>query len=300
MKGRENKCIIQAVFSRLDCELFDPRPVCFLGNFIKQDPLNCFQIEMLPYKLCNTTGFWQDRDYDVEEACHSNYVEKDNLFKNTFCRVCNPPLNTLPVIGSCNATGMWDLYDADLMSACFHYGENPASFPYKNVFCYACNTLSNRGINSGIFVDTNAVENTKVTTGMVFLTILTIKTYNDKYFHLIQSKITPTKVENQMESLEGNYYKGRNFPNATHLIYTSAAIQSYSSSCNGSMPVIDSFNQACRCDAGCLLTNECCEEFSLKYPSMCLNEQIPSWKTLRTNNSSGFQGYKVTQLFHEQ
>lgn len=58
MKGRENKCIIQAVFSRLDCELFNPRPVCFLGNFIKQDPLNCFQIEMLPYKLCNTTGFW--------------------------------------------------------------------------------------------------------------------------------------------------------------------------------------------------------------------------------------------------
>lgn len=90
---------------------------------------------------CNVTGTWKKYDKDINFAC--NTFENDfKFYKNIFCYLCNPPevLDHTSVITECNITGKWKHYNKTMVDACYHGDATVALYPFKNIYCYVCNT----------------------------------------------------------------------------------------------------------------------------------------------------------------
>jgi hypothetical protein len=90
---------------------------------------------------CNVTGTWKRYDKDINFAC--NTFENDlKFYKNIFCYLCNPPdvLDQTSVIAECNITGKWNHYSKTMVDACYHGDTTVALYPFKNIYCYVCNT----------------------------------------------------------------------------------------------------------------------------------------------------------------
>lgn len=90
---------------------------------------------------CNVSGTWKKYDADLDYACQI-YENRFNFFKNVFCQLCNPPndLATDDVISKCNATGLWEDSNTDLEKACLNNIYSPLTAPFKNIYCYLCNS----------------------------------------------------------------------------------------------------------------------------------------------------------------
>ncbi|XP_061198098.1 uncharacterized protein LOC133206182 isoform X2 [Saccostrea echinata] len=88
-KGRENRCNILS---------YPPHEE--INYRCRQD----VQVRV-NFDSCNKTGSWKTFDYNIQRACESRYINKDKMFKNMFCKICNPPVYTENVIGRCNVTG---------------------------------------------------------------------------------------------------------------------------------------------------------------------------------------------------
>ena len=90
---------------------------------------------------CNVTGTWKKYDSDIDFACKT-FDNDFKFYKNIFCYLCNPPdvLNETAVIECCNVTGKWIHYNKRIVDACFHGDATVASYPFKNIYCYVCNT----------------------------------------------------------------------------------------------------------------------------------------------------------------
>ncbi|XP_063447759.1 uncharacterized protein LOC134727312 [Mytilus trossulus] len=91
-------------------------------------------------KTCNVTGTLDNYDKDIDFACQT----LNNPFppyKSIFCHMCNPPEKTsAKQITSCNETGLWTTYAKDIEKACNDNVNVATTFPYKNIYCYICNT----------------------------------------------------------------------------------------------------------------------------------------------------------------
>lgn len=90
---------------------------------------------------CNKTGLWKTFDSDVSWACNSLHTP-DEMYRETFCTICNPRMNVPSIRKGCNITKAWDLLDYNIKSACSVFPEVTATFPYKNQFCKYCNSPS--------------------------------------------------------------------------------------------------------------------------------------------------------------
>lgn len=90
---------------------------------------------------CNVSGTWKKYDSDIDFACRT-FDNDFKFYKNIFCYLCNPPdvLDETSVIGHCNVTGKWKHYNKIIVDACFHGDATVASYPFKNIYCYVCNT----------------------------------------------------------------------------------------------------------------------------------------------------------------
>lgn len=90
---------------------------------------------------CNVTGTWTRYNKNIDYACntlHNSFPP----YKNIFCFICNPPTKDpeVTVALSCNVTGMWNQYDSEIENACISGKFSDATYPYKNIYCYICNT----------------------------------------------------------------------------------------------------------------------------------------------------------------
>ncbi|XP_062567655.1 uncharacterized protein LOC134229889 [Saccostrea cucullata] len=115
--------------------------------------------EKVYFDSCNKTGSWKIFDSHIKRSCESRYINNDKMYKNMFCKICNPPIYTENVIGRCNVTGMYDDYNPTQERACLNNDANQGSLPYKNVFCLSCNKPSQFNSN---FLDVSAEIKTKI------------------------------------------------------------------------------------------------------------------------------------------
>lgn len=55
--------------------------------------------------------------------------------------MCNPfQKSNLLEVSTCNKTGLWKIKDKDIENACLNDGMIEATHPYRNIYCYICNT----------------------------------------------------------------------------------------------------------------------------------------------------------------
>ena len=140
----DRKCILQAYIPERDLPIKVNPEICY--ESISQETKRL-------YIKCNETGLWQKYDPSLQYACESKYHMEYRVFKNIFCYMCNPSMHKdYDIIDQCNVTGQWDSFDEDLRKACTELPENQATTPFKNIFCYLCNTKINK---SGLFEDAN-------------------------------------------------------------------------------------------------------------------------------------------------
>lgn len=90
---------------------------------------------------CNKTGLWKTYDSDVSWACNSLHLPNE-IYRDQFCKICNPVRNFPSIRKACNITKVWDLLDYNIKTACSVFPEVTTAFPYKNKFCIYCNSES--------------------------------------------------------------------------------------------------------------------------------------------------------------
>ncbi|CAG2206404.1 unnamed protein product [Mytilus edulis] len=121
-KALKNNCIISFVPSK---KMYNNVKTCTGHTFIE---------------ACNVTGTLDNYDRDIDFACQT-LTNPFPPYKNIFCHMCNPPEKTSErQITSCNETGLWTTYARDIEKACNAYVNVATTFPYKNIYCYICNT----------------------------------------------------------------------------------------------------------------------------------------------------------------
>ncbi|XP_062578190.1 uncharacterized protein LOC134240106 [Saccostrea cucullata] len=82
---------------------------------------------------CNVSGSWLHYDDQIQSACQSGYEGHYGMFKNIFCKICNPPkFEEKVLITSCAHSSIFE-------DTCLNLPLLQASFPYKNYFCFVCN-----------------------------------------------------------------------------------------------------------------------------------------------------------------
>lgn len=99
-------------------------------------------VKKMPVKYLVPSTCPDDADPDIAMACKSSYFLPFRLHKNVFCYICNLPKQN-PSINSCNYTGHWDADDSSIKHACSDGGTSPMTHPYKNFYCFLCNTVTN-------------------------------------------------------------------------------------------------------------------------------------------------------------
>ena len=113
--------------------LFVP-PDSITSRVIRIQPLNFIQVS------CPI-----DIDEDIKLACFGSYVRPYRNFKNIFCYVCDFYTHFSPKFGknlidTCKRE--FD-YSNDFLSIEHACSENPptvVTYPFKNIYCYICNT----------------------------------------------------------------------------------------------------------------------------------------------------------------
>ncbi|XP_052687428.1 uncharacterized protein LOC128166357 [Crassostrea angulata] len=236
---------------------------------------NCYHLQGFHFDSCNKTGFWKKKDNDLLYACESMYVNNDTLFKNPFCRMCNPTFFEGDIITQCNVTGMWNDFDRNIKQACSRFGFNEGTFPFKNIFCRICNAPDNFKYN---YVDASAKISTKV-----FLTFnkkdlyhmsIIINNFSKEYFKLVTNKI-PKSEHRMKQKTPGIILNNNQTLNVTELIYKSFSFKKYVKVCNshGIPKNLSNLFISCTCNPSCFHHNDCCEDFALQYPAECIHSK---------------------------
>lgn len=123
------------------CDILYLSPVTYLDNC--QDNENVIS-------TCNVSGTWMKYDEQIDKACQSSYaycIGVFDIFKNIFCSMCNPPKFEKSLISQdCgNSTSVYK-------NMCSTFPVSEASSPYKNFFCFLCDSDGNHSI---FFTDVN-------------------------------------------------------------------------------------------------------------------------------------------------
>ncbi|XP_062567666.1 uncharacterized protein LOC134229899 [Saccostrea cucullata] len=268
---------------------------CNILSYPPQEEINykCTQDMQVQvhFDSCNKTGSWKTFDYDIKRGCESRYINKDKMYKNMFCKICNPPIYTENVIGRCNVTGKWDEYDPTHEGACLSNDTNPGSIPYKNVFCFSCNKPVRFKSN---FLDVDAeiktkigdITNTEVST--TFHYEINIFNFDEDFF---QTKINGEQADFKERSNETTKDAVTQSPNITNLVFKRISLEGNMNTCgNYGIPnLFSSFESDCSCDPKCIFTDglygsqRCCADVPLRNPSVCLSEKKLSRKEAQRN-----------------
>ncbi|CAC5392342.1 unnamed protein product [Mytilus coruscus] len=95
---------------------------------------------------CNNSGLWPEFDLDIKLACEQlSYVDlrmvddNNELFKNMFCSICNPPYFDEEMITNCSISDSCPIISENRATGCRVFPKVVNHLPYKNGFCYMCN-----------------------------------------------------------------------------------------------------------------------------------------------------------------
>ena len=260
---------------------------CIIQYALNDDEkaFNCNQLQKYHFDSCNVTGFWKRKDDVILHACESNYVnfEKYALYKNTFCRICNPTFYKGEAIARCNVTEMWDFYDETIQQACIDFDLNEGSLPYKNVFCRQCNLPKKMKQN---FADASATVNTEVlstTTGSdIYYTYINMKRFLLRHLESVENKVPEFEKKSKPRTLD-TIRRDNKILNVSHLIYKGVAIEGSGKACenHGIPESLATLLKQCSCEPSCFYYNDCCEDFELQYPTVCVQDKRLSGEKFR-------------------
>ncbi|XP_052687425.1 uncharacterized protein LOC128166354 [Crassostrea angulata] len=249
--GIKNRCVMQ------------------FASLKNKNVFGCYYLQY-HFDSCNKTGFWKTGDTDVLHACESLYVNNDTLFKNSFCRMCNPTFYKGDVISQCNVTGRWNLFDKKIKDACSHFELNEGTLPFKNIFCRICNTpetLENTFMDASAEISTKVLYNSYNTT--VYYLSIKMNKFLKEHFNFVKSTIP--KFKHKLKRKSFSYLN----INITDLIYKSLSLKKYVRVCQ-SFGIPRRFFYLflpCTCEPSCFQHGDCCEDFALKYPTKCIHSK---------------------------
>ncbi|CAG2212532.1 unnamed protein product [Mytilus edulis] len=225
-------------------------------------------------KTCNVTGSWLTYNKDIERAC-LHYNNRFLDFKNVFCYICNPPVKVEEVITGCNITRKLFWYEdyQNFQTACEVLGETTATYPFKNSFCYLCNSVPNRAEIDGrrvlMYFDAAASIEEKVVDGKYFEYILEIEYFDDEY---MDSYLKTQAYRSSETQLMTNHRV-----NLTEIYTHYYAMTGNGHFCvNVSTHVIADERHNCGCSDGCHFDFEkpCCIDADFKYSTSCINSYL--------------------------
>ncbi|XP_078315118.1 uncharacterized protein LOC111129804 isoform X2 [Crassostrea virginica] len=252
---------------------------CALVFYPRQDLQVIQQRDLtLEYRArCNVTGTWAEFNPDVQMACESSYDLTYRFYTNIFCAMCNPiELKTHRVISSCNVTGEWREYDASLEQACIDNPGFQMTQPYKNVFCFLCNSRGNAG---RIYLDMYSYNDVKLTTREFISNFKTyiykfnrIAFHNDFLHDEIKMRVERNRTTEQY--VPGVMTINEKQINITHLLMKSLSI-SPAPICDKTLipPLARNYTlDNCQCNPQCMMEKpcECCLDVALSWPTTCV------------------------------
>lgn len=208
---------------------------------------------------CNVSGTWALYDETIEWGC-LNFDSYYRVYKNVFCYMCNPPIETKPPISNCNVTGYWTILDAEMIEACENLGHTPTTFPFKNVFCFSCN------------IDKNGHE--FLDAGQTYIS----ESFDEGYFdYVLAIKYFPknsfaTDLYNLSEALKDTVTE----PSKPEIYEQYYAMTGNEHLCGNTSQWNMSSNRitdnSCSCDDLCHFNRiyPCCVDASLRYSTSCI------------------------------
>ena len=226
---------------------------------------------------CNVTGTWTEFNPDVQMACESSYDLTYRFYTNIFCAMCNPiELKAHHVISSCNVTGEWREYDESLEQACIDNPGFQMTQPYKNVFCFLCNSRGNAG---RIYLDMYSYNDVKLTAREFISNFKTyiykfnrIAFHNDFLHDEIKMRVERNRTTEQY--VPGVMTINEKQINITHLLMKSLSI-SPAPICDKTLipPLARNYTlDNCQCHPQCMMEKpcECCLDVALSWPTTCV------------------------------
>ncbi|XP_062575300.1 uncharacterized protein LOC134237213 [Saccostrea cucullata] len=285
---------------------------CVLQSYPPNENIsyNCYKENEQYFNACNKTGTWKHYIHNVEYGCDADYFNNDTMFKNMFCKMCNPIFTAVNTISQCNVSGLWDTFNRTVNNACLYYRDNPGTLPYKNLFCYLCNRPNSSKFP---FFDVSLDMNTELlfrngSSVPIFFFEINVQEFLEEYFLLIKQKVFEQfgeiKIINQSR---GVVLMKHNYSDLTNLVHKTFSMQDVSRTCGEyKIPTKLMKYTNCSCDASCmfLINNEstydrCCKDMFLMYPRTCLKEKIFSTsepkktfnESLVTNGCYGVDSY---------
>ncbi|CAG2212531.1 unnamed protein product [Mytilus edulis] len=220
-------------------------------------------------KTCNVSGSWITYNKDIEWAC-LHYNNRFLEFKNVFCYICNPPVKVEEVLTDCNTTWKLFWYEAypNFQRACKELGQTTATYPFKNIYCYLCNSLPFRLSDRRVFMYVDASVNIeeKVVNGKYFQYTFEIDFLNGDFMDSYLKKQAYRSSETQLMT---------NHPvNLTELYTQYYAMTGNGHFCvNVSTNVIADERHNCGCSDGCHFDYKkpCCIDADFKYSTSCIH-----------------------------
>ena len=232
---------------------------------------------------CNLTGTWDSFDKDVASSCDSNYINFDGVYKNIFCRICNPPIPEIgTLVTKCNATGLLLTPDTEVEEACGRLPPIQGTGKYKNVFCFACNTGDDFGkkldVEYGIKESVSQFK-MKYAIGLSNIRKSYIESHLlDSQFPLNYYTMQDTRLyKHRTKSVIKRNGKTYNTTDILQYLFAYTSI----SLCN-EYHIQERFRKylvsprTCSCDPTCLFSwkCDCCPDVGLTYPLSCLSDKV--------------------------
>ena len=235
-----------------------------------------------------------ETDRDIKMACESSYFLPFRFYQNIFCYICNIRKANIsePIIDMCNVTGQWDANDFALKRECTERESSPLSFPYKNFYCFLCNTVSDPtgNLNPGElqenvihFYDSSFVyeESHRYDWKKQEIHVLKIKNIVFRN-QMMYNTILKTKVENSEEALiaEGWILRKGQLIDMRGLIHKKVALYPDRVCDKTLLPtsVRDVTPRNCECSIDCVFKNvcSCCVDTALKSSVSCNSDSVQS------------------------
>lgn len=237
---------------------------------------------------CNRTGLWVKYDPGIDWAC-SNYYQHSGLFENIFFRLCNPSNalvgNDESLISVCNNTGLWQSFDKEVEDGCLSSSRSHVSYPFKNIFCWICNT----GSKTMPYKEMN---------GYISETI-------EEYGYRYQFSMTGFSEEyaSKLKQIAITKTSGLNYPNMIwrdgQWINKSSLVVQYQA-VTGKSTCDKTIVTGCVCDSSCFEdgSKECCIDFLLDF-----NMDFPGFKhsqTISNQSSLAISSCSIKNTFTDE
>ncbi|CAC5417373.1 unnamed protein product [Mytilus coruscus] len=219
---------------------------------------------------CNVSGTWITFDASIDFACQM-YDNRFHSFKNVFCHLCNPPNDIGGVISKCNTTGLWDVFSTNLEKACLNTIQSPLTTPFKNIYCFFCNSNNKNKTDNVHFRELEFSVEERIENHKEF--VLQFKTIDFNLKSIFERGAKYVKDTNIIATKKLDVIKTKNLHNLnrTHIMVQYFAFTGTPFFCqNYSMFPM---TPHCDCSDSCYFKNGCCIDKLFQKSTSCTDPQ---------------------------